>query len=121
MTQSLEDYLETIYLLMINKKVARVKDISERLSVSGASVVQALKELKERELLVQEPYGYIELTEKGLAQAKRVFKKHLILKDFLMKILGVSEKTAEEDACKIEHCLSDETFLKMKEFISKKS
>lgn len=121
MTKSLEDYLETIYLVLNDKKVARVKDISNRLSVSQPSVVQAIKELKEKNYLLQEPYGYIELTADGIKKAREVLMKHLILKKFFIKVLGVSEKTAEEDACKVEHFLSDETIIKVKDFLKKKN
>ncbi|MGC8771578.1 MAG: metal-dependent transcriptional regulator [Brevinematia bacterium] len=83
MTQSLEDYLEAIYLLCLDKKVARIKDISEKMAVSKPSVIQAIKELKNADFLVQEPYGYIELTVKGTEKAKEILKKHNILKEFL--------------------------------------
>lgn len=120
MTQSLEDYLEAIYLLCLDKKVARIKDISEKMSVSKPSVIQAIKELKNADFLVQEPYGYIELTVKGTEKAKEILKKHNILKEFLVKIIGVSSENAEKDACKIEHIISDETFSKIIRFMRKK-
>ncbi len=120
MTQSLEDYLEAIYLLCLDKKVARIKDISEKMSVSKPSVIQAIKELKNADFLVQEPYGYIELTVKGTEKAKEILKKHNILKEFLVKIIGVSLENAEKDACKIEHIISDETFSKIIKFMRKK-
>ncbi len=120
MTQSLEDYLEAIYLLCLDKKVARIKDISEKMAVSKPSVIQAIKELKNADFLVQEPYGYIELTVKGTEKAKEILKKHNILKEFLVKIIGVSLENAEKDACKIEHIISDETFSKIIKFMRKK-
>ncbi len=120
MTQSLEDYLEAIYLLCLDKKVARIKDISEKMSVSKPSVIQAIKELKNADFLVQEPYGYIELTLKGTEKAKEILKKHNILKEFLVRIIGVSLENAEKDACKIEHIISDETFSKIVRFMRKK-
>ncbi|MEJ5285367.1 MAG: metal-dependent transcriptional regulator [Brevinematales bacterium] len=120
MTQSLEDYLEAIYLLCLDKKVARIKDISEKMSVSKPSVIQAIKELKNADFLVQEPYGYIELTVKGTEKAKEILKKHNILKEFLVRIIGVSLENAEKDACKIEHIISDETFSKIIRFMRKK-
>ncbi|MCX7821285.1 MAG: metal-dependent transcriptional regulator [Brevinematales bacterium] len=120
MTQSLEDYLEAIYILCLDKKVARIKDISEKLAVSKPSVIQAIKELKNENLLIQEPYGYIELTSSGLEKAKQILKKHNILKKFLEEILGVSTENAEKDACKIEHIISEETFTKIIKFMRKK-
>ncbi len=85
MTQSLEDYLEAIYLLSIEKKFTRIKDISDRLSVSKPSVVQAIRELKEKNLLNQEKYGYIELTKTGIEKAQQIFNKHVLIKKFLKK------------------------------------
>lgn len=120
MTQSLEDYLEAIYLLCLDKKVARIKDISEKMSVSKPSVIQAIKELKNADFLVQEPYGYIELTIKGTEKAKEILKKHNILREFLVKIIGVSLENAEKDACKIEHIISEETFTKIIKFMRKR-
>lgn len=119
MTQSLEDYLEAIYLLSLDRKVARIKEISDRLSVSKPSVVQAIKELKKRNFLSQESYGYIELTDAGIKKAKEILKKHLILKEFFVKVIGVSEENAEKDACKVEHILSEEAFSKIISFMSK--
>jgi DtxR family Mn-dependent transcriptional regulator len=117
LTKSLEDYLETIKILTIGKKVVRVKDISELLNVKSASVVNALNILKERGYIKQEKYGYIELTEKGNKEAKRILKKHKIIFKFLTGILNVSEKSAEKDACKIEHVISKETFEKLIKFL----
>ena len=120
MTQSLEDYLEAIYLLCMEKSFTRIRDVSDKLLVSKPSVVQAIKELKGKKYLNQEKYGYIELTEEGEKKAKEILKKHTVLKDFFIKVLGVSEDVAEKDACKVEHILSEETFSKIKLFISKK-
>jgi DtxR family transcriptional regulator, Mn-dependent transcriptional regulator len=120
MTQSLEDYLEAIYLVTLDRKVARVKDISDRLSVKKPSVINAIRELKSLDYLSQERYGYIEMTGKGLKQAGLIFKKHSMLKEFLMEVIGVSEKTAENDACGMEHILSGETLLKIERFTRKK-
>jgi DtxR family transcriptional regulator, Mn-dependent transcriptional regulator len=119
MTQSLEDYLETIYLLTEEKKVARVKDISEKLNVKKPSVITALKDLERRNFILHEKYGYIELTFDGLNEAKIIFKKHTMLKNFLTNVIGVSEIIAETDACSIEHCLSEETLSKIEIFMNK--
>ncbi len=120
MTQSLEDYLEAIYILCLDKKVARIKEISERMAVSKPSVIQAIRELKNENLLIQEPYGYIELTFQGTEKAKKILKKHNVLRDFLIKILGVSSENAEKDACEIEHIISEETLAKIIKFMRKK-
>ena len=117
MTQSLEDYLETIYLVVRDKNVARVKDISERMNVKKPSVIHALKELGDRGFIVHEKYGYIELSEAGKSEAEKIFETHTLLKNFLLKILGVSEETAENDACQMEHVVSQETLNKIKNIV----
>jgi DtxR family transcriptional regulator, Mn-dependent transcriptional regulator len=117
MTQSLEDYLESIYLISLDKKVVRVKEISEKMAVKSPSVINAVRELKESGYLSQERYGYVELTEEGARQAKMILKKHTMLKKFLTGIIGVSEKSAEEDACRMEHFLTEETLNKIEKYM----
>lgn len=113
MTQSLEDYLETIYVLNKGQKVVRVKEISERMGVKKPSVINALRELKKQDMVRQERYGFIELTAPGRSKALVILKKHEVLRDFLMRVLGVSAKNADEDACSMEHILSVETLGKI--------
>lgn len=117
MTPSLEDYLETVYLLVDEKKVARVKDVSDRLGVKKPSVINAVRELESRGFLNHEKYGYIDLTETGSQEAQKILKKHLMLKRFLFELIGVSDENAEKDACRIEHYLSDESLQKMEVFM----
>ncbi len=119
MTQSLEDYLETIYLIIQNKKVARVKDVSESLSVKKPSVINAVKELEQRGLVAHEKYGYIELTNTGIEEAKKIYGIHRLVQTFLIHILGVSKEIAEEDACRIEHVISTETVSGMRNYLEK--
>lgn len=116
MTQSLEDYLEMIYSLNLEGRVARVKDISERLSVKKPSVVSAIRELSARNFIRHEKYGYIELTSEGLLEAQAILQKHNLIREFLMNVLGVSRETAEKDACRMEHVISDETVERIKNF-----
>lgn len=113
MTESLEDYLETIYVISRDKKVTRVKEISERMGVKKPSVINALRELKIRNFISQEKYGYILLTGEGVREAQGILKKHRVLKKFLMDVVGVSERSAENDACKMEHVISGETMKKI--------
>ena len=108
MSQSLEDYLEAIYKQISEGKNAQVVDIARMLSVKMPSVVRAMRELKRLGLVVQEPYAYIELTEKGRRVAHQVHSRHKLLSAFLMK-LGVSKRIADKDACLMEHILSAET------------
>jgi DtxR family Mn-dependent transcriptional regulator len=116
MTKSMEDYLEIIHVLIRDRRVARVRDVAASLNVKMPSVVKAIGELKKLELVRQEPYGDIELTEKGARLASMILARHTVLKAFLMK-LGVSEENAEKDACLMEHILSAETMERVQEFL----
>jgi len=115
---SLEDYLESIFVIKQKKQIVRVKDLAKHLKVKAPSVVEVLKKLEEKNLVVHEHYGYIELTQEGLNKAKALYERHLMLKKFLHQILGIDEKIAEEDACRIEHYLSKETLERIVKFIN---
>jgi DtxR family Mn-dependent transcriptional regulator len=119
MTQSLEDYLESIYLLTRGRRVARVKDVSDAMKVKMPSVANAVRVLKKNGLVVQEKYGFIELTPAGRKEAMAILKKHETLKNFLVRVVGVSEKRADEDACAMEHYLSVETLRKIGRMVHK--
>ncbi len=119
MTKSIEDCLESIYMISLEKRSIRVKELSDKLKVTKPSIVSALKELKNENLISQEKYGYIELTEDGLKEAKEILKKHNMIKEFLIDILEVSEDSADKDACQMEHFLSSETLSKIEEFTKK--
>lgn len=108
MTKSLEDYVEAIYRLSEEAGRARVVDVAGMLHVKMPSVNNAVKELARLRLVKYEKYREIVLTEEGVAVARKVFEHHMILKNFLLA-LGVSEENAENDACAMEHILSDET------------
>lgn len=118
-TSSLEDYLETIFVLQREKSVVRVTDIAAELNVSKPSVNRAVGNLKEAGLLSHESYGAITLTEQGETLAAQVLHRHKLLKHFLTRTLGVDEKVAEEDACRIEHVISSETFDKLYNYLSR--
>jgi DtxR family Mn-dependent transcriptional regulator len=113
MTQSLEDYLEMVSFLADEGEV-RVTDIAGRLDVSKPSVLTALKNLEDQGLLEHARYGTVSLTKQGVARASEIRERHSLLTTFLKTIVGVSADTAEKDACKMEHLLSDETLKKMK-------
>ena len=119
MTQSLEDYLEAIYMLIADGKPAQVRDVARILSVKMPSVVKAIRELKKLELVTQEPYANIELTTKGSRLARHVLNRHQLIRSFLVK-LGVSRKTADKDACLMEHILSAETLDKIRLYTERK-
>jgi len=115
MTQSLEDYLEAIYMQIDSGREAQVRDIAAMLSVKMPSVVRATHELKKLGLVTQEPYANIELTAKGRRLAKLVLNRHTLLRAFLQK-LGVSRRVADRDACLMEHILSAETLDKIRAY-----
>lgn len=118
LTKSLEDYLETIYLLEKNDSKVKSVQIANTLAISKPAVTKAMNELKELGYILNTDYTFIQFTEEGRMIAKKIFEKHLILKAFLVK-LGVSEEVAEVDCCKIEHILSEETFHCVKNFLNK--
>ena len=109
LTPSLEDYLETIYLLQQeNKREARVRDIAAARSVKASSVSPALRRLSELGYLSYEQRESIQLTELGKIAARRVYARHVLLFQFFHDILGMEEERAREEACGLEHALSDE-------------
>lgn len=119
MTKALEDYIEAIHVLIIEKGAAHVRDVAESLGVKKPSVVKAIFELKRLGLVEQEPYGEIRLTPSGRRSAKSVYDRHKLLKGFL-EGLGVSTANAESDACLMEHVLSRETLDRIREYVSGK-
>ncbi|MDR2362802.1 MAG: metal-dependent transcriptional regulator [Spirochaetaceae bacterium] len=119
MTQSLEDYLEMVSFLADEGEV-RVTDIASRLGVSKPSVLTALKVLEEQGFLEHERYSNVALTSKGIVRAADIRERHYFLTSFLRDTVGVSPETAEKDACKMEHVLSEETLKKMKLFVRAK-
>ncbi len=118
MKESGEMYLENILRLSRKLEKVRAIDVAETMNFSKPSVSRALSILKKDNCLVVDSDGQIVLTEKGRSIAEKIYKRHVVLTDILKKI-GVSEETAEDDACKIEHYLSDETFEKITECCAK--
>lgn len=108
LTGSLEDYLETIFELVRDKKLARVKDIAKARGVKAGSVSPAMRRLADLGLIEYVEREYIDLTPAGEIEARRVFAKHQLLTRFFSQILKMSKASAEADACAIEHNLSDE-------------
>ena len=118
--ESAENYLETIYVLSKKLPVVRSVDIATELNFKKPSVSVAMKHLREKELIVVSDAGFITLTEEGHAQAEAIYERHTILTK-MFTMLGVSEETAAEDACLIEHVLSDESFEAIKKQLKEKS
>lgn len=120
LTESIEDYIETIYLEGQKQgKGVRITDIALKLNVSKASANDAVRKLKNLGHVEQERYGQIYLTDSGKELAVAVYEKHLLITEFLTQTLNVSLETAEKDACGIEHILSEETLEKIKTYLNK--
>ena len=113
--ESGENYLETILVLKERNSRVRSVDVATELDYSKPSVSRAIGILKKEGLIEVDEGGWIELTEAGVLRAAAVFNRHNIIADYLNVVLGVDIKTAQEDACRIEHILSEKTFNKMKE------
>ena len=106
--ESGEMYLETIYVLSQKSSAVRSLDVAEYMGFSKPSVCRAVGLLKGGDYIVVDKDGYITLTSAGLDVAKKIYERHTVLTEFLVR-LGVNSETAAEDACKIEHDISDES------------
>ena len=107
--ESGEMYLETIYVLSQNSNCVRSIDVAEHMGYSKPSVSRAMGLLKQGGYVIVDEDGFLVLTKEGRNMAQKIFDRHTVLSKLLVS-MGVSEKTAAEDACKIEHVISDETF-----------
>ena len=116
--ESGEMYIESIYVL--NKKLGNVRsiDVCEHLGYSKPSVSRAMSLLKKGGFVEADNNGYLTLTDAGVEVAEKMYQRHTVLSDLLVR-LGVSEETAVEDACKIEHHISDESFNAIKKYVGK--
>ena len=115
-----EDYLKTIYKLLKERKVVRVKDLSVLMEVRAPTVVGVLSTLKSKGYVQQEPYGYLTLTGEGNVVAARLVEKEVSIRVFLREVLGLAEEEAESNACAMEHYISPvclERFLAFIRFI----
>ncbi len=115
--ESGEDYLETILVLSKSQEKVRAVDVARELGFSRASVSRAMNILKDEGLITVEGRSDIRLTDEGYRKAKDVYDRHTTLTEFLRVVAGVSEKTAETDACRIEHVISQTTFKGIKKFL----
>ena len=115
--ESAEMYLETIYQLSQERSAVRSVDVAESMGYSKPSVSRAVGLLKKGGYLLMEKDGTLTLTEAGLETAHKIFERHTTLTSLLIR-LGVDPETASEDACKMEHVISDKTFEAMKRHIS---
>ena len=118
--ESGEMYLETIHVLSKTNPHVRSIDISEHMGYSKPSVSRAVSILKQEGYILVDADGYITLTDSGRTVAEKIFERHTMLSGILMR-LGVSPETAADDACRIEHAISDESFEAIKRHISKQA
>lgn len=116
--QSREDYLENILILSKKKGMVRNVDIALQMNFSRPSVSIAIKKLEKEGYVSIDEDGFISLTAKGRKRAEQVYERHLVLTLILMEV-GVEKNQASLDACKVEHCLSDESFAKIREYYLK--
>jgi len=116
--ESAENYLETILQLSKTLPVVRSVDIANELGFKKSSVSVAMKNLRQKEHITVTDAGFIYLTDSGKEIAEHVYEKHQLLKGWLCS-LGVSEEIAAEDACKMEHVISDESFNAIREHANK--
>lgn len=117
MYESGENYLETILMLKEKNGAVRSIDVARELNFSKPSVSRAMGILKEEGFITMEHGGEIELTKEGMQKAEGIYERHRLLTAFLQKVSGVTEEIAEEDACKMEHIISDEVFQGIKKFM----
>ena len=113
--ESGEMYLETIHVLLQKNGAVRSVDISEHMGYSKPSVSRAVSLLKSGGYIVMDEDNFIHLTDTGLEIAEKIYERHTVLTTLLIR-LGVSRETASEDACRIEHAISDETFEALKRY-----
>lgn len=116
--ESTENYLETILILSQNLPAVRSVDVATELNFKKSSVSVAMKNLREKEYIIITGEGYIFLTEAGKKIANIVYEKHTFLSSWL-EFLGVDAKNAAEDACRIEHVISNESFQAIKNYVKK--
>ncbi len=116
--ESGEMYIETIYVLSQTHPEVRSIDVGEYMGFSKPSVSRAISILKKDGYVEMDAHGFLTLTESGLAVAKKIYERHTLISAFLIS-LGVNEETAVEDACRIEHIISDESFNAIKNHVGK--
>jgi Mn-dependent DtxR family transcriptional regulator len=119
MTSSLEDYLEAVFVISKQKNSVRLTDIAEYLGVSKPSVNRAINTLTQNGYLEHVTYGDIVITPQGETYAANVLRRHKLIKHFLIDTLGVDEKTAENDACQMEHVMSSSTIERLYDYLER--
>ena len=116
-SNSSEDYMKSILILMNRNETVRSIDIAEEMGVSKPSVSNAMKKLREQKMIYFDEEGHIFFTEEGRAMAEKVYSKHSLLAKWLITV-GVSKDIADKEACMMEHAISDETYKCLGEYIN---
>ncbi len=120
MQESGENYLETILVLSQEQEHVRSIDIANKLGYSKPSISRAMGILKDSKLIEMDQSGYITFTPDGKKAAENIYERHRIITAFLRDTLHISDETADQDACRIEHILSQETFGAIRVYMDKK-
>ncbi len=124
LSESLQDYLEAVFLLVQRHGVARMKDIASLVGVGKSSATGGVRTLAERGLVHHDPYQYVTLTPEGEAVGRDLVRRHRVLKTFLMRVLGVPEEEAERVGCKMEHAIKGrvlERFVRFLQFVERQA
>lgn len=116
--EATENYLEAILILEEKDTQVRMSDVAKMLKVSKPSVNKALGVLKDAGYILHQKYGTILLTDEGREYAQKVYDRHKLFKRFFVEVLEVEEEIAEEEACHMEHCISDSTMEKLNAFLT---
>lgn len=116
--ESGEMYLETIFVLFNSKSSVRSIDIAEYMNFTKPSVSRGVGLLKKQGYIEVDAGGYITLTDEGLEAAEKIYERHTVLTDML-KAIGIDEETAAADACRMEHVISEKTFIGIKDYLAK--
>lgn len=116
-SSSLEDYVEAIYVISSENRVARVTEISKHLHVARSSVTGALKTLSSMDIVNYTPYRYITLTEKGEKLGREMHRRHMAIRNFFTTVLGINEEKSDDTACRMEHSMSREILEKLTHLI----
>ena len=119
LSESLGDYIETIYHLVEENTVARVKNIAERMNVHMSSVTGALKSLADKKLVNYEPYSVVTLTRRGKTVARDLVHRHSVLLAFFNDVLQLDAETANRNACHIEHAIEPQVLERLVDFLKR--
>lgn len=115
LSSSLEDYIEVIYNILLEKESVKAVEIAKTLNVSRASVSEALSKLEEKKLILNNGHKGIKLTETGMKNAENITRKHSVLSNFFERVLLLDKKVAAQNACRVEHVISDDLFERIKQ------